>query len=524
VARSTSSKRSGGPSDPPRYGSKTPRVFTPPLRRLTRATTLGYEAIEFAEKILGIVLWPWQKWLLLHALELLEDGTFRFRRIVLLVGRQNGKSTVLQVLTLWRMYCDDCHLTIGTAQNLDVAEEVWESAIELAEGVEELADKIDQVTRVNGKKTLKLDTGERYKVAAASRRGGRGFAGAELVLLDELREHQSWDSWAAVTKTTQTKERAQIWGVSNAGDAASIVLRYLRKMAHDALGDPDGLTEVDDPDAEDLDDDLDDAHTIGIFEWSAQPGCAIGDRKGWAQANPSLGHMISERVLAGDAATDPEWVFRTEVLCQWSDGSVEGPFPPGTWEATTDKKSSIPEGNPLVFAVDFAWDRSTAHIAVAGHRSDGLTHVEIVASRAGTDWVIPWLTERKDTAGLVAVTWQANGAPVSSLTPVGDDGEEIEEVAGIRFLPWRALGPSCGAFYDQVSIVEEHPAQGLRHRPQPVLDVAAATAQTRPLTDAWVWDRKKSSTDIAPLVAVTAAKWALGVQPPRPKSPDFVSL
>lgn len=498
------------PSAPPRYGCEKPRIFTPPLRRLTKNTSLGFEVIEFAERILGVDLYPWQRWLLIHALELLPDGNFRFRRVILLVARQNGKSFLLTILILWRMYIDGCLLTIGTAQNLDVAEEVWQGAVDLAQETPDLAKRIAEqggVVRVNGKKTLKLETGERYKVAAASRRGGRGFAGAELILLDELREHQSWDSWAAVTKTTQTKERAQIWGVSNAGDATSIVLRYLRKMAHDALGDPDHLS--DDTEAPEELVDLDDASAIAIFEWSAEPGCSIADRDGWAQANPSLGHSISERVIAGDAKTDPEWVFRTEVLCQWSDGSLEGPFPPGTWEKTTDPDSSIPDGDRFVFAVDVDWGRSTSHIAVAGKRSDGLTHIEVVASRAGTDWVIPWLEERADSPGLAGVSWQAKGAPVSSLT----EDVEDDQVAGIPFLPWKDIGPSTGAFYDLIRIVEEHPNQGLRHRPQPILDVAAATASTRPLTDAWAWDRKRSPTDIAPLVAATAAVWALSAVP-----------
>lgn len=506
MGRSTSSKPSGR-SAPRRFGCETPRVFTPPLRKLSPKTSLGFEAIEFAEDVLGLTLLPWQKWLLIHALEVLADGTFRFRKVILLVARQNGKSFILQVLILWRMYLDGCNLTIGTAQNLDVAEEVWEGAIEFAQDNEELAEQIDKITRVNGKKTLRLQSGERYKVAAASRRGGRGFAGAELILLDELREHQSWDSWAAVTKTTQTKERAQIWGVSNAGDATSIVLRYLRNMAHQAIGDPDHLGEIEDA-PEELDDDLDDADSVAVFEWSAEPGCSISDRDGWAQANPSLGHMISERVLAGDAKTDPEWVFRTEVLCQWSDGSLEGPFPPGTWEATTDPASEIPEGGRFVFAVDVSWDRSTAHIAVAGNRADGLPHVEVVASRAGTDWVEPWLKERSGTPGLVGVTWQPNGAPVSSLT--ADDDGKLE---GIPVVLWKDIGPSCGTFYDLVKVTQEHPKQGLRHRPQPILDVAAATASTRPLTDSWVWDRKKSPVDIAPLVACTAALWALSAVP-----------
>ena len=51
-------------------GSETPRLFTSPARPLTPDTTRGYEAIDFAEQVLGLALMPWQRWLLLHGLEL----------------------------------------------------------------------------------------------------------------------------------------------------------------------------------------------------------------------------------------------------------------------------------------------------------------------------------------------------------------------------------------------------------------------------------------------------------------------
>lgn len=464
--------------------------------------------IEFATDILGIKLLPWQRWLFIHALELLPDGSFRFRNIVVLVARQNGKSHLSQILALWFMFVYGFDLVLGTAQDLDTAEEVWQGAVDLVEETPELNDLKQQVFKVNGQKTLKLVTGERYKVKAASRRAGRGLSG-DLILLDELREHQSWDAWGAITKTTMAREHAQIWALSNAGDAASIVLRYLRKMAHAELGDPDGINADDDPslllgdDEEDLE--LEDDGTLGIFEWSAPPGCRIGDRDGWAQANPSLGYTITERTIASAARTDPEWVFRTEVLCQWSDGALDGPFPAGAWEAGIDPTSAIPEGDPFLFAVDVSWDRSTSHIAVAGRREDGLIHVEVVASRVGTDWVAPWLTEREETPGLIGVAFQAKGAPVSSLA------DDIK-ATGLNVIPWTGedLGAGTGAFYDGVRAVQEDPNAGIRHRPQPILDVAAATAATRPMGDAWAWDRKKSPTDIAPLVAVTCGAWALG--------------
>jgi hypothetical protein len=67
-------------------------------------------------------------------------------------------------------------LVIGTAQNLDVSEESWDKAVEIVESIPELFAEVRDggVVRVNGKKALKLIHGSRWKVAAASRKGGRG--------------------------------------------------------------------------------------------------------------------------------------------------------------------------------------------------------------------------------------------------------------------------------------------------------------------------------------------------------------
>lgn len=491
-----------------RLGSETPRVWTPPLRELTEQTTLGFECIRFAEDILELDLMPWQRWFLLHALELHptdvgEDGSslFRFRKVVLLVGRQNGKSTVMQALTLWRMFVDRCNLVIGTAQDLEIAEALLKESYELAEEADELASELRPLMRGSGKMAFSLKTGETYKVKAASRRGGRGLSG-ELVLLDELREHQSWDAWAAVTKTTNAKERAQIYGISNAGDATSIVLRHLRKLAHGRLGDPDGLNQDDAPDdllPDDDELDLGDDDTLGLFEWSAPPGCKIGDRDGWAQANPALGYRVREGTLASDAASDPEWIYRTEVLCQWSDGSLEGPFPPGSWEAgQVDAESQIV--GKVKVGVDVSMDRSSAHIAFAGRTADGEPQVELVATNIPTAYVLPWLQDPKRADLIEEVTGQGRGAPVSSLM-----GEL--KAAGVPVTEWVGgdVPNATGMFYDLVR------AEGLRHTgPNAPLDIAAATAVPK-VTEggAFMWDRKRSPTDIAPLVAATGAVWLL---------------
>lgn len=149
-------------------GREAARVFTPPLRDLvpavrdadgnvTRpATTDGYSVIDFAEGVLRVKLLPWQKWFLIHALELLPNGRYRFRYVVLLVARQNGKSTVSQVLALWWLYVGGRIGVLGVAQDLGTAEEIWEDAVDLAESVPALDSEILKVWRRNGKKELVL--------------------------------------------------------------------------------------------------------------------------------------------------------------------------------------------------------------------------------------------------------------------------------------------------------------------------------------------------------------------------------
>jgi len=420
------------------------------------------------------------------------------------------------VLSLWMMYVMSVKLVIGTAQDLDVAEEIWQEGVDLVEENEELNALKEKVIRVNGKKALTLKSGERWKVKAANRRAGRGLSG-DFILLDELREHQSWDAWGAITKTTMARPEAQVWALSNAGDATSVVLRHLRKMAHDALGDPDGLNLegllADEQEGAEMMEDADlGEDTLGIFEWSAPPDCAITDREAWAQSNPSLGHgTLTERAIASAARTDPEWVFRTEVLCQWSDGSLDSQFPPGTWESgVTDDPNLDDDVQITDFTIDTSVERETTYILWGAERRDGKHWIEVTEGRSGQHWVADWFRARVSKYPGMRVSLQARGAPVSTLL------EELQEIEGLEVVPWQGtdLVNGTASFYDAVT------AEGgstVCHLPTPALDLAASTAVPRALGDgAWAWDRKKSLMDISPLVAATNLHWLMNQKPDEP--------
>lgn len=485
------------------YGKETPRIYTPPLRELTPETSYGFSVIEFSETCCGLTPFPWERWFYIHALEANDDGSFRFRIILLLVARQNGKTTVARIIALWALFILGVLLILGTAQNLDTSEDTWEGAVEIVEGSDSLAEELEHVVRVNGKKSMRLSGGRAYKVAAATRKGGRGKTG-DVILMDELREHLTWEAWGAVTKTTMARPDALILCMSNAGDAFSVVLRHLRYIAHRSLGDPDGWCKATGDDGERDEDALAD-DSLGIFEWSAEPDCSIWDRDGWAQANPSLGYTITERALASSAATDDERIFRTECLCQWVETMREEPFPEGAWDAGTDPKSEIAPDSPLAFGIDVSGDRTHAAIAVAGRRADGRHHVEVIAYKTGTTWPLTWLAERAYRYRPMRIAWQRRGAPVSSMA------DELRAVSGIEptEVEGRDLAAWCGKFWDAVSAClpdSESDAVPVTHVPQPALDMAARTAATKPLGDsAWVFDRSKSPEDCSPLMACAMA-------------------
>lgn len=490
------------------YGKETPRIFTPPLRDLTPDTTLGFEVIEFAREILDIELLPWQKWLVIHALEVVDDPydgwRLRFRNVQVLVARQNGKTTLSCVIALYFLYQLEVALVLGTAQDVSNAEDVWQAVVDMAQENEILAEAIKHVWYTNGSKRLQLTGNRNYRVRASNRKAGRGKS-ADLVLLDELREHQTWEAWAALSKTGMARKNALLWCMSNAGDGTSVVLRHFRIRAHAQLGDPDGIVKAlgdSEPEA----DETMEGSALGLFEWSATPDADPKDVRAWQQANPSLGYTIELSSLRAAQADDPADVFKTECLCQWVTSTVTPPFPADAWEAGKDENSRIAAESTLWFGADISADRQHASIAVCGKRDDGKWHIELAEYRTGSGWVVKWLQNAAPNYKTgIKLAMQSKGAPIASMIDVlaAIEGVTIIECAGKDVAGW------CGRLYDAVAACDENSesdAVPVYHITQPALDLAANIAVTRPLGDgAWAWDRQKSMEDISPLVAVTMA-------------------
>lgn len=480
-------------------GVTTPRIYTPPRRELTPETSLGFAACEYAKTVLQKKLYPWQEWILIHILEIVGNlnskWRFRFRTVLIMVSRQQGKTVLSEVIASFflNVLCVDS--IFGTSLSLDKAEEVWEAVIQDQENIPELSSDIDRISRTNGNKRLILTGLRQYKVGAPTRRAGRGDSN-DLVMLDELREHRDWETWSAAAASTNAKPNGLIVCFSNAGDPDSVVLRQLREQA---------IAKIEHRQAYDLGGSVDD-DTLGLFEWSAPDGADTDDLEALAQANPALGYgLVTERSLLSNRETFPENKFRSECMCQQVETILPQPFPDGAWDAGVDPASQIAPESELYFGIDLSSDRRWTSIGVCGLREDGHWHVEVVARRVGTEWAIDWFRQRAYRQR-INLAFQGRGAPVCGLA------EQICTIKGIErhAVEGPELTNGWGRFFDAVAAStpteERRSAVKVFHLPQPVLDAPAKTMQLRNMGGGLeLPDRVKSPDDISPLFACFAA-------------------
>src|SRR5688572_4099455 len=249
--RKTSSSSCSATPSP--LGSIRPRLWTPPLRPLTPQTSYGFGVIAFAANVLRMPLDPWQQWAVIHGGELLEDGRPRFRLLLLIVARQNGKTHLCAVLALYWLFVARIRLVLGTSTKLDYAAESWRAAVNYALGVPALAKRIPRrggVLSGKGAETLTTTERSRYKIGTADRRGGRSLP-VERLICDELREHETWDAYNAAVYAMNAQPHGQGFLISNMGDEKAVVLLELRAQALDFIETGAG------------------DYRLGIMEWSA---------------------------------------------------------------------------------------------------------------------------------------------------------------------------------------------------------------------------------------------------------------
>lgn len=471
-------------------GAQRPRVASLP----PALSSAGQEAAELAESA-GLVLDPWQRYVLDGMLGERRDGKWAAFECGLLVPRQNGKNAIVEARELFALFLDpDCRLVIHSAHQFDTSLEAFGRLKDLIEATPDLDREVASLTDAHGQEGIRLRNRSRIRYRTRTKSGGRGFTG-DLLVLDEAQK-LARRMFGTLLPTLSARPNAQVV--------------YLGTVPEPE--DPDGehFRTVRDRGRAGTDPEL------AWWEWNpaeSMDGVDLEDPAAQAAANPALGYRITPESIAREVRAQPDAEGRAEVarerFCIWPPGSVLAwqVFSESRWSDIGDEGH---EPQPGTFGLHMPPNRSFAVIGSAAGRPDGRVQVLIADQRPGSAWAVPRLVELTAKSRRPVVI-DARGAAAALITDL--------ERAGVPVVVTNAtdMARACGGFFDDAQSDKDR----LRHWRQPALDAAVKAVVKRELSGSFAWDGP--AVEIAPLYAVTLARYGHVTAPPA-GSVGFLTL
>ena len=405
------------------------------------------------------------------------DGSWAASRVADFGPRQGaGKNDKIAARELAGLMLFGEQLIIHTAHEFPTANESFLRLVSVFENWDDLRAKVARIRYANGEQGIELKTGQRLKYRARTGGSGRGFAQADLIVYDEA-QHLSREHIAASGPARLARSNSQTWYAGSGGLMGSAVAWAMRRAALEGNAGRLAYTEAT-------------AEVITLVDGvasSLRPDPY--DVDAWYRAMPGLGRWVTEESMRSILEDLGPSLFARECLCVWDSepGSLNEIIPVVSWRGC-QIEAAMPTGS-VAYAVDVAPDGVSASVAV----SDGMV-VAVQENRVGTAWVCDVIVELL-AARVGPVYVDPRGAAGSLIQPL--------EAAGVDLVMVKAgeHAQACGGFLAAVM------SSQLVHVGQPILDAAVAGATRRDYGDAWAWNRRTSSVDISPLVAVTLARW-----------------
>ena len=462
--------------------------------------SVGGRAVAFARRI-GMELDPEQEMVLAESLGVREDGRWQTREVGLNVPRQNGKGEILIARELFGLFELGERLVIHTAHEFKTSAEHFNRLESVVRDCAELHARVMRnldTGRIvgyrysHGEESIELDTGARIEFKTRTKSGMRGFAGVDLLVLDEamIISEAAHSSSMPTIRASKAERGPQLWYTGSAVDQEvhehGVVWARVRERG--IAGDDQALAyfewsiDVEHPD------DVTDEMTLDHDLWRAvnfaiARGRVTEEHMEWERRAMSQRGFIVELLGGGDyPATDgnPDAVIALEA-----------------WNDLEDEASVLLD--PICLAFDVSPDRRTS-ISASGLNEEGKFHVEVIHARAGTGWVAETLAALYAKHEVVEIVCDGFGPSASIAKRVDEAGIVVRRMNSGEY------AEACGVFLDLVG------ERQLRHLGQQELSSAVRGARARPLVDRWAWSRTKSVADVGPLISSTLALSAAAAQ------------
>jgi hypothetical protein len=295
------------------------------------AGSYGPEVADWAERILGVELMPWQRHVLNGQLAVDAQGQFLNHVSLVSVARQNGKTVALKALLGWWL---TRHATqvgpqtiLTTAHRLDLATALFQDlapVIEAKFGV--------KAVWAYGRNSIKVGD-SRWYVKAARPSSGHGMS-VDLIIADEVFgiDSETLDIGLLPTQRARPNPLCSMW--STAGTEDSIAMLRWREQ---------GIRAIDSGEV---------TNSVYLAEYSPPPDLDPMSEAAWEYANPALGHTLDIRTVQAESKGPNRAGFLRSSVNLWVQSELSW-LQPGKWESLRTDLPPLPGG---VLAVEVSLD------------------------------------------------------------------------------------------------------------------------------------------------------------------------
>jgi hypothetical protein len=430
---------------------------------------------------------PWQQAAADVAGEVDADGKLCYRKVVITVPRQCGKTTLILSVVAGRA---ENGARFGGRQTMLYAAQTREDArgklvdeyMPLVTGAKALRGRVR--TRVsNGSERITwLDSGSTFGTVATKEKSGHGKV-IDFGCIDEAFAQETDAVEMAWKPAMITRPMAQLWMPSTAGGPEHV---WFREQVED------GRRAVE----------IDEGFGTCYIEYSApseaeEPDLDPFDEDLWWRTIPALGYTQPIEAVRSTSREVKLATWKRAHLNIWLAQSGELVFAADRWKAC--RRPDAVRATRPVLAVDVAADRSHAVIVMAAADASNRTLCRVIEYHEGTDWVVPKLQELCQQYDVAKIIMDTVG-PVRSLVTEAENA-----YLNLHPMTTGEMVGACGLLYDAIK------RTSVSHFGESELEAAVRGAARRKLGDAWAWTRstsaEQSKVDISPLVALTAAHW-----------------
>lgn len=252
----------------------------------------GDAAVKLALSF-GIKLMPWQEEQVQLALSVDEEGHWLHPDVVLICPRQNGKSLILEVIVLYRLFKLN-HQIVFSAHQWRTAKSIRNRIWKRIKSRPWAARRLVRNTASAGEAEMETAKGGKVQFSTRSNDMGRGFDEIDLLIIDEAYNLDSGEMDAVAPTQLAAKDPQTYYTSSAVNEFKHPKGEELSKVRHRALGgESEGLL---------------------FSEFAAPEGMDPDDPLTWIMANPSYGIVANEKKTRSLKGKLTDVGFEVEML------------------------------------------------------------------------------------------------------------------------------------------------------------------------------------------------------------------